>query len=105
MSSIKTLLETMRMLRDKDNGCPWDIEQTFESLSPCVIEEASSITQGESDSKVCSISHGHPLSLSRSMRIVSSKVLIEDIRNRLYLHTLLDETLRFQRSVQQLALF
>jgi hypothetical protein len=33
MSSIKTLLETMRMLRDKDNGCPWDIEQTFESLS------------------------------------------------------------------------
>jgi ATP diphosphatase len=30
----------MRMLRDKDNGCPWDIEQTLESLSPCVIEEA-----------------------------------------------------------------
>ena len=40
MSSIKTLLETMRMLRDKDNGCPWDIEQTLESLSPCVVEEA-----------------------------------------------------------------
>ena len=40
MSSITNLLETMRMLRDKDNGCPWDIEQTLESLSPCVIEEA-----------------------------------------------------------------
>ena len=40
MSSITTLLETMRMLRDEDNGCPWDIEQTLESLSPCVIEEA-----------------------------------------------------------------
>jgi len=40
MSSIATLLETMRMLRDKDNGCPWDIEQTLESLSPCVVEEA-----------------------------------------------------------------
>ena len=40
MSSITALLETMRMLRDKDNGCPWDIEQTLESLSPCVIEEA-----------------------------------------------------------------
>ena len=40
MSSITTLLETMRMLRDRDNGCPWDIEQTLESLSPCVIEEA-----------------------------------------------------------------
>jgi len=44
MSSIKTLLGTMRMLRDKDNGCPWDIEQTFESLSPCVIEEAYEVT-------------------------------------------------------------
>ena len=34
----------MRMLRDKDNGCPWDIEQTFESLSPCVIEEAYEVS-------------------------------------------------------------
>ena len=44
MSSIKTLLETMRRLRDKDNGCPWDIEQTFESLSPCVVEEAYEVS-------------------------------------------------------------
>ena len=34
----------MRMLRDKDNGCPWDIEQTFESLSPCVVEEAYEVS-------------------------------------------------------------
>ena len=32
------------MLRDKDNGCPWDIEQTLESLSPCVIEEAYEVS-------------------------------------------------------------
>ena len=44
MSSIKTLLETMRILRDKDNGCPWDIEQTLESLSPCVVEEAYEVS-------------------------------------------------------------
>ena len=44
MSSIKTLLETMRMLRDKDSGCPWDIEQTLESLSPCVVEEAYEVS-------------------------------------------------------------
>tara|TARA_Y100000768_G_scaffold150753_1_gene112656 strand:+ start:35455 stop:36234 length:780 start_codon:yes stop_codon:yes gene_type:complete len=44
MSSIKNLLETMRRLRDKDNGCPWDIEQTFESLSPCVVEEAYEVS-------------------------------------------------------------
>jgi MazG family protein len=34
----------MRMLRDKDNGCPWDIEQTLESLSPFVIEEAYEVS-------------------------------------------------------------
>jgi ATP diphosphatase len=34
----------MRMLRDRDHGCPWDIEQTFESLSPCVIEEAYEVS-------------------------------------------------------------
>lgn len=45
MSSIQTLLETMRMLRDKDNGCPWDIEQTLESLSPCVVEEAYEVSE------------------------------------------------------------
>ena len=44
MSSINTLLATMRMLRDKDSGCPWDIEQTLESLSPCVIEEAYEVS-------------------------------------------------------------
>ena len=44
MSSIKALLETMRILRDKDDGCPWDIEQTLESLSPCVVEEAYEVS-------------------------------------------------------------
>jgi MazG family protein len=34
----------MGMLRDKDNGCPWDIEQTLESLSPCVVEEAYEVS-------------------------------------------------------------
>ena len=30
----------MQKLRDKHEGCPWDIEQTFESLSKYAIEEA-----------------------------------------------------------------
>jgi len=34
----------MRMLRDKNDGCPWDIEQTLESLSPCVVEEAYEVS-------------------------------------------------------------
>lgn len=34
------LLEIMRRLRDPDTGCPWDIEQTFDSIAPYTIEEA-----------------------------------------------------------------
>ncbi|MCA8884216.1 MAG: nucleoside triphosphate pyrophosphohydrolase [Rhodobacteraceae bacterium] len=34
------LLEIMRRLRDPDTGCPWDIEQTFDTIAPYTIEEA-----------------------------------------------------------------
>ncbi|MEI9930448.1 MAG: MazG family protein [Rhizomicrobium sp.] len=30
----------MRRLRDPDGGCPWDIEQNFETIAPYTIEEA-----------------------------------------------------------------
>ena len=30
----------MSQLRDKENGCEWDKEQTFESIAPYTIEEA-----------------------------------------------------------------
>ena len=44
MSSVQSLLDTMQKLRDKDLGCPWDIEQTFQSLSKHLIEEAYEVT-------------------------------------------------------------
>lgn len=34
------LLEIMRALRDPKTGCPWDIEQSFESIAPYTVEEA-----------------------------------------------------------------
>ena len=34
------LLQVMRRLRDPQTGCPWDIEQTFDSIAPYTIEEA-----------------------------------------------------------------
>ena len=37
---IDRLLYIMRCLRDPDSGCPWDIEQTFETIAPYTIEEA-----------------------------------------------------------------
>ena len=38
--AIQELLDIMRALRDKDNGCPWDLQQDFRSLAPYAIEEA-----------------------------------------------------------------
>jgi MazG family protein len=40
MAEIKSLLEIMAKLRDKQSGCPWDVEQTFESIAPHTLEEA-----------------------------------------------------------------
>ena len=38
--SITELLEIMEALRDPETGCPWDVEQTFETIAPYTIEEA-----------------------------------------------------------------
>lgn len=40
MAGIDALLELMRRLRDPQNGCPWDREQTFSSIAPYTVEEA-----------------------------------------------------------------
>jgi hypothetical protein len=37
---IERLLYIMQRLRDPDTGCPWDIEQDFNSIAPYTIEEA-----------------------------------------------------------------
>lgn len=40
MTGIERLHEIMVRLRDPEKGCPWDREQTLESLKPCLIEES-----------------------------------------------------------------
>ena len=40
MSSMQRLLEIMAKLRDPEQGCPWDREQTFKSIAPYTVEEA-----------------------------------------------------------------
>ena len=39
MNGIERLHRIMTLLRDPEKGCPWDREQTLESLKPCVLEE------------------------------------------------------------------
>jgi tetrapyrrole methylase family protein/MazG family protein/ATP diphosphatase len=38
--SIQRLLTLMQRLRDPERGCPWDLEQSFETIAPYTVEEA-----------------------------------------------------------------
>jgi len=38
--SLDDLLRVMARLRDPETGCPWDIEQSFDTIAPYTIEEA-----------------------------------------------------------------
>lgn len=50
-TNMARLVAIMAKLRDPDGGCPWDVEQTFESIAPLTIEEAyevaGAIDQGD----------------------------------------------------------
>lgn len=43
MGGMDRLREIMRRLRDRQTGCPWDIEQDFASIAPYTIEEAHEV--------------------------------------------------------------
>ncbi len=49
--ALKRLIEIMAALRTPETGCPWDLEQTFETIAPYTIEEsyevADAITRGD----------------------------------------------------------
>ena len=40
MTPTDRLKDIMVRLRDPNGGCPWDVEQTFETIAPYTIEEA-----------------------------------------------------------------
>lgn len=42
-AGIDRLLAIMAHLRDRETGCPWDIEQTFATIAPYTLEEAHEV--------------------------------------------------------------
>src|SRR6187399_2229634 len=50
---ISRLIEIMAALRTPVTGCPWDLEQNFETIAPYTIEEAyevaDAIARGDMD--------------------------------------------------------
>ena len=55
ISDLAELIAIVERLRDPVSGCPWDLEQTHESLIPYVLEEAhevaDAIRQGDATSQ------------------------------------------------------
>jgi len=43
--SIGDLLRVMQRLRDPQYGCPWDLEQTFQSIVPSTLEECYELAE------------------------------------------------------------
>ena len=40
LDALSELLDIMARLRDREHGCPWDVQQTFATIAPYTIEEA-----------------------------------------------------------------
>jgi len=43
--SMDRLLRIMARLRDRDGGCPWDLEQDFATIAPHTLEEAYEVVE------------------------------------------------------------
>ncbi len=45
MQHTKALLDIMARLRDPQHGCPWDVEQTYNTILPYTLEEAYEVAE------------------------------------------------------------
>lgn len=45
LRSFDSLIEVVRSLRNPNGGCPWDLEQTHNSLTPFLIEESHELVE------------------------------------------------------------
>ena len=50
--TAEDLLQIIRILRDRENGCPWDKEQTHESLLTNLLEESYEYIQAVRDGEI-----------------------------------------------------
>jgi ATP diphosphatase len=52
---IEGLLKIMAKLRDPDDGCPWDVKQTFATIVPHTIEEAYEVADAIDSNDMASL--------------------------------------------------
>ncbi len=49
LNDLNKLIKIMELLRDPEDGCAWDLKQTFSSIAPFTIEEAYEVSQAIQD--------------------------------------------------------
>jgi ATP diphosphatase len=54
-NKIQNLLDIMSKLRDPDGGCPWDVQQTFDTIVPHTIEEAYEVADAIENNDMASL--------------------------------------------------
>ncbi len=55
LPAIRRLIEVMAALRDPNGGCPWDLEQTFETIAAYTIEEAYEVAEAISQTDMAAL--------------------------------------------------
>ncbi len=55
MTEMSELLEVMARLRDPENGCPWDKQQTFKSILPYTLEEVYEVADAIDQNDMASL--------------------------------------------------
>lgn len=57
MQAIQQLIEIMQALREPGSGCPWDLEQDFQSLIPYTLEEAYEVADAIERDNLADVKH------------------------------------------------
>ena len=65
---ISRLIEIMAALRTPVIGCPWDVEQTFETIAPYTIEEAYEVADAAMADDDAKLVDGRPFAAGRLSR-------------------------------------
>ncbi len=69
LSALQRLIEVVAQLRSSDGGCPWDLEQTPQTLIPYVIEEAYEV--------VDAIRQGDPVAIADELGDLLLQVVLQ----------------------------
>ena len=91
---IARLLEIMAALRTPGTGCPWDLEQTFETIAPYTIEEQFRIqAQGERLGAATWRSFARHAESQQTAKVFESCAVLEE-ESATFLESLLDSSQR-----------